>query len=235
MASLNIKKNDATFIDELTPIAKYIVNEININSRSQYVRKMANLNNYSVSKCLHEFEQQPLWLRFLNVSYTPESCINNHFTSKILALTLWTVKVKQNGDWDHKSKIPKLFHPRDPIEQQWHLYGDMLYYYDVWSNIHYGYVGKAAGFSEAVLLDGAGLEQIGSNLYSHKPIRKDRTEKVFLRSFDDSSDRAGIKIGIKLYMKIRKQIVVEDVIPEVLASTVITKKPYNKSKMSNNH
>ncbi|UMP97053.1 polymorphic toxin type 44 domain-containing protein [Klebsiella pneumoniae] len=26
------------------------------------------------------------------------------------------------------------------------------YFYDVWSNIHYGYVGRSVGFSEAILL-----------------------------------------------------------------------------------
>lgn len=31
--------------------------------------------------------------------------------------------------------------------------------YDVWGNIMFGYLGKAAGFDEGELLDGAGVEQ----------------------------------------------------------------------------
>ena len=37
------------------------------------------------------------------------------------------------------------------------------HYSDIGSNIHYDYVGTAAGFDEGVLLDGAGLEQIGDH------------------------------------------------------------------------
>lgn len=78
---------------------------------------------------------------------------------------VWALKVRQNGDWDHKPIIAARFHPRSQGGlQHWHLHGNILYYYEVWSNIHYGYVGRASGFSEAVLLDGAGLEQIGSTL-----------------------------------------------------------------------
>jgi hypothetical protein len=72
-------------------------------------------------------------------------------TYRISALIAWAAKVRQNGDWDHKPKIAQRFHPRVPGGQQhWHLYGKTLYFYDVWSNIHYGYVGRAAGFSEKV-------------------------------------------------------------------------------------
>ena len=70
----------------------------------------------------------------------------------------------RDGEWDHKPIIARRFHPRSPGLQHWHLYGNTLYFYEVWSNIHYGYVGRAAGFSNGVLLDGAGLEQIGSDL-----------------------------------------------------------------------
>ncbi|MOA31335.1 hypothetical protein D3C78_1524870 [compost metagenome] len=45
----------------------------------------------------------------------------------------------------------------------WHKHGKQDYSYDIWSNIHYGYVGMAGGFSESLLLDGAGLEQIASD------------------------------------------------------------------------
>jgi hypothetical protein len=80
----------------------------------------------------------------------------------------------------------------------WHAYGGTAYYYDVWSNVHYGYAGTAAGFSESTLLDGAGLEQIGSDLLrSRWPKGTDGVKG--LRRFDGLSDRVAIMVGIKLF------------------------------------
>ncbi|WP_241150813.1 polymorphic toxin type 44 domain-containing protein, partial [Pseudomonas viridiflava] len=60
----------------------------------------------------------------------------------------------QNRPWDHKPII------RRTIGGIWHKQGKYDYFYDIWSNVHYGYVGMAGGLSESVLLDGAGAEQI---------------------------------------------------------------------------
>jgi hypothetical protein len=65
----------------------------------------------------------------------------------------------------HKPYILKTFNFRNlKRPQQHHKLGNFIYYHDIWSNLHYGYVGTAAGFSESELLDGAGIEQIGSKL-----------------------------------------------------------------------
>jgi hypothetical protein len=66
-------------------------------------------------------------------------------------------------------------------------------YYDIWSNIHFGYAGSAAGFEEGVLLDGAGLEQIGTDLLRRRwPTRSQGVQG--LRAYDDKSDRASISM-----------------------------------------
>ncbi len=72
-----------------------------------------------------------------------------------LALTKWKNLVKTNAVWDHKPKLRTMlnlgpdFH--FPIEGD----PDHEYYYDIWSNIHYGYVGRAAGISGSTLQWGA--------------------------------------------------------------------------------
>ncbi|MCP4744825.1 MAG: hypothetical protein GY874_01595 [Desulfobacteraceae bacterium] len=113
-------------------------------------------------------------------------------------MAILTYKVMQDGDWDHKPIIAKQFHPRTDDEQHYHLYGDRVYYYDVWSNIHYGYVGCASGFSESELLDGAGLEQIGSDISRIEWPNKTSQAKG-LRAWDKANDRDAIQIGIELY------------------------------------
>jgi len=80
-------------------------------------------------------------------------------SSKLSALTLFGWMVRQRGPWDPKKYIEEQSDPHysHPIGQYW-------YYYDIWGNIMFGYLGVAAEFSESELLNGAGLEQIGSDI-----------------------------------------------------------------------
>lgn len=85
----------------------------------------------------------------------------------LLARTLWFSLVRSGAKWDHKPKLEKkldletppdyYFPIRDDTEHEW--------YYDIWSNIHYGFVGRAAGFSAQTLQDYAasGLPGAGKN------------------------------------------------------------------------
>jgi len=94
--------------------------------------------------------------------------------------------VRQGAAWDHKREIRTRFTPAaGPGEEQaWHRYYSTLYY-DIWSNIHYGYVGMACEFTADGLLDGAGLEQLGSDLV--RLTRPRSTAGVSgMRRFDDS-------------------------------------------------
>ncbi|UTO05414.1 polymorphic toxin type 44 domain-containing protein [Moraxella sp. FZLJ2107] len=58
-----------------------------------------------------------------------------------------------------------------PSESHYHKYKDYDYFYDVWSNIHYGYLGLSVGFSEKVLLSGSWVQQVGSDI---KPAFKEK-------------------------------------------------------------
>ena len=80
-------------------------------------------------------------------------------SSKLSALALFGWMVRQRGPWDPKPYIED--HSIPPHSQQ---IGQYWYYYDVWGNVMFGYLGVAAEFSESELLNGAGLEQIGSDI-----------------------------------------------------------------------
>jgi Bacterial toxin 44 len=62
--------------------------------------------------------------------------------------------VKGDGIWDHKSTIRGTW-------GQWSKdkTTGIKYNFDIWSNVHYGYVGKACGFPDGILLDFAGAAQ----------------------------------------------------------------------------
>ena len=111
------------------------------------------------------------------------------------------------ANWDHKpilldevnSPVPEIPHERPGKPKGWSTVGSLLYRFDIWSNIHYGYVGRASDFSQLELTGGAGIEQIGSNLYNKTvPHRSSRADN-WAASWDDPSDNAAIQIGIQLW------------------------------------
>jgi len=75
------------------------------------------------------------------------------------ALLAWLAKVRDHGPWDHKPRLREMLDlDQDPTTKQdddfyFPIRGDTAheYYYDIWSNVHYGYVGSAAAFDPAIL------------------------------------------------------------------------------------
>ncbi|MCP5419029.1 MAG: hypothetical protein H6970_00870 [Gammaproteobacteria bacterium] len=212
--------------DEITPIAVYMAGEMNTNAHGPDAKKMLDLNTYSADQCIQNYRNQPLLPKLLGLGITPEECVNRQMTYPQAALLSWTLLVAQGAKWDHKVIIPTKFHPRDPVAQHWHLYDNTLYFYDVWSNLHYGYVGMACGFSESVLLDGAGLEQIGSDIFRGRMPGRTGSPGDGLRAFDDPADRAAITEGIRLYRSTPRNVTAQQLVHFVTTSKEITKKPY---------
>ena len=196
--------------DEAYKIAEYIVKEINTNVKSDAVKKIKKYNVFNVSKCVADWRKEPFLNRVLLSLSRGANCTDQMLHSKAMSLLLWTEKVAENREWDHKPYILKTFNFKNLKEpQKRHKLGDFNYYHDIWSNIHYGYIGTAAGFTESELLDGAGLEQMGSNFFHSNQQKK--TAKG-LRGFDDPSDRASISIGIELYKKDPNNIKLSDLL-----------------------
>ncbi|MCG6116700.1 MAG: polymorphic toxin type 44 domain-containing protein [Aquimonas sp.] len=189
----------ARAVDELTPIARWMAREMLTNASSEEAQRIQRLNSYSFETCVADTRDWPWWQQMLAGSQWQEACLNQAISSKAAAHTAWGLLVRQDGRWDHKPIIARRFRPAvDSGEQHFHRYHGHVYFYDVWSNIHYGYVGRACGFSEAELLDGAGLEQIASDLMRGR--RPNASQGVQgLRRFDHPEDRVSVEIGLQLW------------------------------------
>ncbi|MCP3140659.1 polymorphic toxin type 44 domain-containing protein [Pyxidicoccus xibeiensis] len=189
--------------DEVSPIVRYIVGEMLKNARSRAATSIQRHNTLARQDCIAEYRAMPWLQRFLAGGQFLESCHQTAMSGKLLAFGEWAYQVRENGPWDHKPYIKKNFRQADPSasEQHWHHLNGSVYYFDIWSNIHYGYVGRACGFSASELLDGAGLEQIGSNIVGGRHFFRHPTSPGVkgLRRFDAPSDRLSIDMGIKLY------------------------------------
>lgn len=105
--------------------------------------------------------------------------------NKVAAYSTWIEMVDYGKPWDHKLELETAKINTVKLE------GDD-FKYDVIANIHYGYIGAAAGFSDIELKAGAGAAQI----WREKSIVRLASD---LGSFgDDSKDQAAIAAGIWL-------------------------------------
>ncbi len=164
--------------------------------------------------------------------------------AKALAWGIWTsqvmdAKIKDYvgplsplfGNWDHKPVLyPRERAQPSPVPEipktgGWSTVGSRLYYFDIWSNIHYGYVGRASGFSQPELTGGAGLEQIGSNWVRGLPSHRSPGADNWLASWDDPSDNAAIQIGIRLWEQYGLAVRPADIYLAVLEEPRLTTRP----------
>ncbi|MBX8497282.1 polymorphic toxin type 44 domain-containing protein [Pseudomonas cichorii] len=188
--------------DMMEELAAYIASEMNANIHHASVLKMKELLSYDVAE---ETRKQMALPWYAQIGATSPQAIGA--SKGAAAMALFTERVGQDRPWDHKPILAAKYNG-----VVYHKQGNYDYYYDIWSNIHYGYVGRAGGLSESVLLDGAGAEQIvsdslrkvGEVLTKPKEERKlpgpNRSADIDgLRAWDDAPDRISISIGIKLF------------------------------------
>ncbi len=181
------KKECTHATDGAIQVAEYIVQEIKTNVKSIWADKIRAFMN-----------PQP---------YHP----NYPRADTVAAFTIWTERVFKKHPWDHKwqirdnpafkavavhRKVNTLADVREiralkrkpptNSESYWHKYKKHDYFLDVWSNIHYGYLGLACGLGELPLDAGAGVAQFLDN---------------FTINGDAPDDVICVKIGYALFKK----------------------------------
>lgn len=123
---------------------------------------------------------------------------------------IWTVNVAPGMQWDHKAWI--LAHygrfSYDSATKR-------LYMYDIWSNVHYGFVGAAASFTAWELTAGAGAANLMSSLGA---------SLITYGQADDPRDQAAIRLGIDLWLKYGRGLDFDSLVSEIrdFASSLTT-------------
>jgi hypothetical protein len=134
------------------------------------------------------------------------------------AYEMWTERVAPNRPWDHKPILRHKPEASGKINVGWQKYGQDDYFYDIWSNIHYGYVGIAIGFSASELIGGAGLAQAlcdGINDVRHMrwPTMQNHPQNgSWPSSADDIPDHISTQLGIDLYATIKPAALTTDLL-----------------------
>lgn len=146
--------------DGAIKVADYILNEIKTNIRGQTAETIRYLIDEDTLKQRRaEWDKLPFYAK---LAPPPQPDL-------LAAMAVWYQTVKTGSTWGHKPKIRDRFSsvavarplPRKGKQSRsyYHKFKQHDYFYDVWSNIHYGYVGLSVGFSESLLLKGSTWEQ----------------------------------------------------------------------------
>ncbi|MBP2471511.1 uncharacterized protein YukE [Crossiella equi] len=142
-------------------LVDYITNEMAYNGASATTRGLHRLNNPGWGGLLEPLESA---------------------RDKGHALGLFTWLVRPGGPWDHKGEIRTMMGmnrhtgfltPVDGTSERIR--------HDFWSNLHYGYVGTAAGFSSFELHQGANAADLASGHWT------------------DPADQYAVQMGIELH------------------------------------
>ncbi|MDI2124976.1 SpvB/TcaC N-terminal domain-containing protein [Yinghuangia seranimata] len=176
-------------------ILDHMAKEMRDNSQSTVVQRLHTLNTNDTR-----------WTRRLNP---------NWYADKAAAMAIWKEKVKTGGAWDHKPWIAE--NNGNQVNSSSQIPGTGWYLRDdFWSNVHYGFVGTAAGFSPEVLLGAASLVDVKEG------------QPVF------SGDPTSIQFGIRLYQAYGEGLTAADLdreirshIAELVRATLIDSKPKN--------
>jgi uncharacterized Zn-binding protein involved in type VI secretion len=185
-------------------VAEYIIREIKKNIESLTVKRIQYLLD-------HDGSREKEWR---NLSSFEKADTPYPESDLISAMAVWTERVYAGRPWDHKPlimnnpalkavtvhrkvrtltgvRIQRTFDHKAPknSESYWHKYKQYDYYLDVWSNIHYGYVGLECGFTKEVLLNGADAAQFLDQLSISGDAPDDKTcVEIGFSLFEDYKD-----------------------------------------------
>lgn len=215
-------------------IAQYICREIQINSSSTPVREIKQLLfSYSRTKkevqgalSLMSLIGKALVLSNPRFPMLASASISDKAEGRLKAYSKWKGLVAARRIWDHKKDIPsKQRGEMWSCDKEKHF----LFHFDIWSNIHYGFIGKLIGFSEWELTSGAGVAQLKDNQKSFETWTtqyfqnrgREFGDADFVAAFDDAIDNEAIKIGFRLYDRFGispSSLTPQDIIDEIYRS-----------------
>jgi hypothetical protein len=160
-------------------VVQFILREMLTNAQSQAVKDLRNRigrEDFAITSARQEEEKESL-LAFCE--------------DHLEACSTWRALVQDHGPWDHKPKIFASWGGYQIVHfSAIHLHGWVPFYYSIWSCIHFGYVGLAAGLPQQVLEDGANYAHIGLR-FTPQPLSDLTAMRIGMELFRAGALRAG--------------------------------------------
>lgn len=199
--------------------ATFILGEMLTNARSQEAAQIAAA--IARSKSAEQYGEEALedmkkasWYEVFRTSGDRQifnSMVQQSAFAMLEAKGRWFVQVREDGPWDHKPILKRMYEsmpspprPFGAMGRAFHfpIRGDVFheFYYDIWSNIHFGFVGTRCGFDEKTLQEGAasGFPGAGGN---------------------DEGDVLSTRIGVELWKNKGLSLTASDLLAAILART----------------
>jgi RHS repeat-associated protein len=175
-------------------VVRFIVQRIREDSKSEVIQAIYELNNTHYYKNACSLYNQLSWWekwaiggpRFLNNAAYLDSASRFEASAQFGCLVADAKSRPICGQWDYKADISRRWGEAQTVDfSTLGINEEVIFYYDIWANFHFGYLGMVGGFSEESLLTGAAIEHAASNLE--------------IKIQDDPSDRVANLIGIELF------------------------------------
>ncbi|MGB4979955.1 MAG: RHS repeat-associated core domain-containing protein, partial [Anaerolineae bacterium] len=115
-------------------VVQFIYQELLTNAKGSTVSQLANLN----SQCMGCGAPA--------IAGAPSVARMSDQVNRLKAMVIFAWKVRQGGEWDPKPKLVAKFGDVPTTYENRLQEGGPAYYYDVWGNIEYGYLGTASAF-----------------------------------------------------------------------------------------
>jgi hypothetical protein len=206
--------------NDAIPVAEFIVSEMKKNPFTTEGKKITEANRFDPAAENARWSALP-W--YAKLGGMPDY-YGMAAGQKVAAYQMWAERVAPNRPWDHKPVIRHTLQAKGNFNLGWQKYGQDDYFYDIWSNIHYGYVGVAIGFSANELIGGAGLAQAASDagrdvLHGHWPTMQNHPQNgAWPNSADDVPDHISIQLGIDLYAAAKPDALTADLLLRKIAA-----------------
>ncbi|HHH10921.1 MAG TPA: hypothetical protein ENK23_02455 [Sorangium sp.] len=163
-------------INELWEAAKYMAKEMNTNASSWNTKVMRASNTVGNAALLA-----------------------GNLAPKLVAYGELVERTGPGRPWDHKLHFSRKKMGKT-TPGAWHTWGHWEYFRDPWSNMHFGYIGRAAGFSRTELVGGASLAQWLDDKRTGKPA-----------SADPPQDTAAINAGYNMRGPITPEMLIREI------------------------
>ncbi|WUR10968.1 polymorphic toxin type 44 domain-containing protein [[Empedobacter] haloabium] len=203
--------------NDVIPIAEYMVTEMQRNPFSEHGRKITQANGYDIKKEMQAWQALPWYAKLGG----PPDFASIALAEKTRAYTIWAERVGPRRPWDHKPILKARLVKEKKFRVGWQRYGNEDYFFDIWSNIHYGYVGAACGFDDDELLGGAGLAQAVSDIASGRPVQNHPANGAWANQFDDIPDHISIKLGAQLYRRVKPAALTAAILLKAIAEVAV--------------
>ena len=215
-------------------VANYMAKEIDYNVNSKKANEIRMID-YKIDNYRYYLKN--------DFRFTCENIEQKKYYLKQLAdetfnkYNFFRIAVDTNSYWDHKWQLSALFPSMGLSRRFHHVYKGIDIPYDVWSNIHFGAIGRYCEVSELILLLASDGAQMGSDAMKIKRDCESDIQQYHLFTCikntyyklkengigDTNCDQSAIKIGFAIYnefVKNNKQVNAQNMIDDIMTNTV---------------